>query len=306
MACNSCSRAFSLLRPEKGCPSCGFSYCSKCLNNKKFLAKVNAEKKVCAKCSRNETKIIEPPDVFYSRIAKINESQSDCKDNTFVNTSEQEIFNRLQKLKQDKKEKIKSDKEILERLQNLKGPMPSTSDAEIYSRLAEVKGIPNITVTKEFTSEEILNIEFQPVLSPPDLRTEQEQADDLLKQYMEQTKIDSKYKDGFEDTINNIETRLHKLRGTSTASISVEKLDSEDEETIVKKIIEKVRTDASLEDEISTDTNDELPFCEICNEDARVRCIGCKYLFCMRCFNEHKDDDDGCDTYEIFSPLKSK
>ncbi|CAK1583723.1 unnamed protein product [Parnassius mnemosyne] len=294
MACNSCSRAFSLLRPEKGCPSCGFSYCSKCLNNKKFLAKVNAEKKVCAKCSRNEAKIIEPPDVFYSRIAKINESQSDCKDNTFVNTSEQEIFNRLEKLKQDNKEKAKSDKEILERLQNLKGPMPSTSDAEIYSRLAKVKGIPNI-VTKE------------PVLSPPDLRTEQEQADDLLKQYMEQVKIDSKYKDGFEDTINNIETRLHKLRGTSTTSISVEKSsDSEDEETIIKKIIEKVKTDASLEDEISPDTNDELPFCEICNEDASVRCLGCKYLFCMRCFNEHKDDDDGCDKYEIFSPPKSQ
>ncbi|CAK1583724.1 unnamed protein product [Parnassius mnemosyne] len=296
MACNSCSRAFSLLRPEKGCPSCGFSYCSKCLNNKKFLAKVNAEKKVCAKCSRNEAKIIEPPDVFYRqvRIAKINESQSDCKDNTFVNTSEQEIFNRLEKLKQDNKEKAKSDKEILERLQNLKGPMPSTSDAEIYSRLAKVKGIPNI-VTKE------------PVLSPPDLRTEQEQADDLLKQYMEQVKIDSKYKDGFEDTINNIETRLHKLRGTSTTSISVEKSsDSEDEETIIKKIIEKVKTDASLEDEISPDTNDELPFCEICNEDASVRCLGCKYLFCMRCFNEHKDDDDGCDKYEIFSPPKSQ
>ncbi|CAH2045246.1 unnamed protein product, partial [Iphiclides podalirius] len=69
MSCNTCSRSFSLFLPEKGCPSCGFSYCSKCLNKKVFVAKLNTEKKVCAKCSRNksdEANTIQPPDVFYS------------------------------------------------------------------------------------------------------------------------------------------------------------------------------------------------------------------------------------------------
>lgn len=62
-----------------------------------------------------------------------------------------------------------------------------------------------------------------------------------------------------------------------------------------------MKAEASLDpDELSPSTNDELPFCEICNEDASLRCLGCRYLFCKRCFMEHKDDDDGCNRYEPY------
>lgn len=58
-----------------------------------------------------------------------------------------------------------------------------------------------------------------------------------------------------------------------------------------------------MEDDILK-PSDELPFCEICNEDARMRCLGCQYLFCKRCFLEHRDDDDGCNRFEPYEAPK--
>ena len=66
---------------------------------------------------------------------------------------------------------------------------------------------------------------------------------------MEQTSIDSKYTDEFDGLISDIEARMNKLKGdnpgtpsttaqTSTA-IPIDD-ESEDEETTVKKIVEKV------------------------------------------------------------------
>ncbi|XP_068619126.1 abscission/NoCut checkpoint regulator isoform X2 [Battus philenor] len=271
MACNSCSRTFTLLRPE-----------------------------VCGKCSRHDKtdskNIVQPPDAFYRRIANINDINNTSKGNDcIINKTEKDIQERLQKLKENNKKFVNvTDEDLAQRLQNLKEPKPSTSDAELYSKLAKIKGLPVDVVNKKVS------------LPIADMRTEQEQVDDLMKEYMEQTKIDSQYKDDFEGTITNIEKRLQSLKDSSknTKIITPEpndNLDSEDEERSINKIIEKVKAEINLEESL-TDATEELPFCEICNEDARVRCIGCKYLFCMRCFNEHKDDDDDCNKYEVYNP----
>ncbi|XP_047994281.1 abscission/NoCut checkpoint regulator [Leguminivora glycinivorella] len=301
MSCNTCAKPFTLLRKEKGCPGCGFSYCSKCLEHKIFLKKINSEAKVCVKCKQaaeSKAKPIEPPDTYYKRIGAVKgQSSTDSTSNERVqNEKDQEIQARLLMLKE--KEKVEtSEGEISRRLQNIKGEMPSTSDAELLERLAKLRGVP------------VATLQTKPVLVAPDKRSEQEQIDDLLKQYQAKSGIDNKYTDEFNGLVTNMESRLQNLKGnggpsqtSNVTNVNVEDTPSEDEEDTVKKIIERLKTEALLDEQLSPTTNDELPFCEICNEDATMRCLGCRYLFCKRCFLDHKDDDDGCDRYEPYTP----
>ncbi|XP_037963519.2 abscission/NoCut checkpoint regulator [Plutella xylostella] len=297
MSCNTCGKSFSLLRKEKGCPGCGFSYCSKCLDNKVFLKKINSEAKVCVKCKQKsnsgESSQIEPPDAYYKRIGASSGSSAE-------HSTDQEILSRLQKLKDDKLENktAVTTEEITERLKKIKGDVPSVSDAEIQERLARLRGTPNpVTTTNKV------------LLPTADRRTEQEQADDLLKQYLEQTTMDTQYKDEFDKSVDSIQSRLMKLKGSEgnpTAGVEAPNAESEDEEETIKKIINKYKAEASLEVEeaVGPYTSEELPFCEICNEDATLRCLGCKYLFCKRCYLDHRDDDDGCNRYEPYKPPK--
>ncbi|CAG4957509.1 unnamed protein product [Colias eurytheme] len=303
MSCTSCLKSYSFLRPEKGCPGCGFSYCSKCLNNKIFLHKINSEAKVCGKCkntanSQDKTKF-DPPDAYFKRIGAIDPQTNVNKNNIDVESKdpiEEEIQNRLQKLKEGKQEPLKCTVEdITDRLNKLKN-IPTTSQAEIEERLANLKNLP------------VTALHSKPILPCPDLRTEEEQANDLMRQYMEQTGIDKKYKDEFEEKVGEIEMRLQKLKGTAGTTqnnVPEDKEAPENEEDTIKKIIEKAKKEALLEDEDVSSPLNELPFCEICNEDAKMRCLGCKYLFCKQCFMEHRDEDDGCDKYEPYTAPKS-
>lgn len=295
MACNGCAKQYSLLRKEKGCPSCGFSYCSKCLNNKIFVMKLNAEAKVCAKCKNSinasESKTVEPPDAYYRRLGILQDKQTTNKTAASnLNTEDDQILERLKKLKEDRSaQPTTTDDDIRQRLSNIKGEMPSTSDSDIQTRLANLRGVPVEVITAK------------PVLPPPDTRSEQEQIDDLLKQYMEKTTIDTKYQNELDGIFSDIEMRMQKLKGNDNKESVPVNIESEDEEETVKKIVEKVKAEVVLEgDDISPSTNDELPFCEICNEDAKMRCLGCNYLFCKRCYLDHKDDDDGCNRYEPY------
>ncbi|CAD0203957.1 unnamed protein product [Chrysodeixis includens] len=303
MACNSCAKPFSLLRKEKGCPGCGFSYCSKCLDFQVFLPKLNAEVKVCTKCKNlsqkpDETKKVEAPDAYYRRIGALEKKQVGTSTGN-LDLIDQEITARLQKLKEgrDPTPIGVSDETVRNRLQKIKGNMPTSSDAEIQARLAKLRGIP-IQISSS-----------KPYLPPPDTRTEEEQTNDLMKQYLEQTSIDTRYNDEFNGVISDIEGRMQRLKGgTSTPPNSKDQnVESEDEEGAVNKIVEKIKSEASLEqDELCPAKVAELPFCEICNDDAQMRCLGCRYLFCRTCFEEHRDDDDNCNRYESYNPPKNQ
>ncbi|CAK1550496.1 unnamed protein product [Leptosia nina] len=297
MSCNSCSKGFSLLRSEKGCPCCGFSYCSKCLNNKIFLPKLNCEAKVCVKC-KNATNStvktnIDPPAAYYKRIGNVDNkiSNLDSKDQTL----DMEIKNRLQKLKEPQSSTHYSDRDIEARLKKLKD-VPSISEADLEQRLANIKGVS------------VESMKSKPITINPDLRTEEEQTNDLLRQYMAQSNMDQNYEDEFNNKISDIESRLQKLKGSTTTGVTVQETsphqDEESEESIINKIIEQAKIE-SFDSENTASTNDELPFCEICNEDAVMRCMGCKYLFCKQCFIEHKDEDDGCDKFEPYTAPKN-
>lgn len=64
---------------------------------------------------------------------------------------------------------------------------------------------------------------------------------------MEQTNIESKYKNEFDDMIKDMESRMNKLKGINSSSSkerdlvkSTEDAESENEEESVRKIVEKV------------------------------------------------------------------
>lgn len=60
------------------------------------------------------------------------------------NATDQEIYEKLMKLKEDKQENMQkgNNGDIINRLKKLKGDIPSTSTAELEARLANIKGVP--------------------------------------------------------------------------------------------------------------------------------------------------------------------
>jgi len=86
--------------------------------------------------------------------------------------------------------------------------------------------------------------------------------------------------------------------------------DDSDEEQQASKIIEKAMAENQLEldDDFSTDLKmeDELPWCELCNEDAQLRCIECDGdLYCRRCWKEtHQDPELKQHRIENYKPPK--
>ena len=70
-----------------------------------------------------------------------------------------------------------------------------------------------------------------------------------------------------------------------------------DDEREASKIVEKALAENRLELDSDQCSNaamdDELPWCQICNDDAQLRCVGCQRdLYCRRCWKEtHKDSE---------------
>lgn len=77
--------------------------------------------------------------------------------------------------------------------------------------------------------------------------------------------------------------------------------DSDDEmqaSSIVERVLAEARLDlnddeSELESSLSKKAEDELPWCELCNEDAQLRCLDCdRDLYCRRCWKETHQDAD--------------
>lgn len=168
----------------------------------------------------------------------------------------------------------------------------------IQRRLAELKGI-------EFKAPSNDKVHFA-----PDTRSEQEKIDDLLKQFVEEKAVDDEVRpeQSQAGTVEDIERRLAALRGQDldkTKSQIEQTEETEEEETArtMKQYLDEAKLDeiASDPDEVDLISSipaagqkdlEELPFCEICNEDATLRCLECENLFCGSCFREFHDEED--------------
>jgi len=201
---------------------------------------------------------------------------------------DEDIEERLRKLKEDKSESSLTDqKAIEERLARLKG-----IDPNIYT-------MPPITVYQQTKQ-----------------KTDVEKADDLLKQLSEELNIDDSTRVSFSSTRRSstdeeIERRLARLRGQQhvdhkTNISGLMDIDSDDEETQQNKLIDRLLAESNLpsipsdvnsldakEEEDVEIVSDSLPWCQICNEDAVVKCIDCMGdLYCKQCFLDFHDDSD--------------
>lgn len=177
-------------------------------------------------------------------------------------------FEEMDPLKSLKRGLSQKDLEIANRLEKLMEGVhkpPISTEEEIKERLDALQG------RKPSTSK--------PVYQPPSTATEAEQVDSLLKQYMDEMEISE----------GNAE-------------------ESDDEPSAVSKVMERAMAEAALppvqarsgaitppdwEPEDVRSGLEELPWCEICNNDANIRCLTCdSALYCSRCLRETHDSFD--------------
>ena len=187
------------------------------------------------------------------------------------------------------------EEEIEERLRKLKSEKTETSVTDqksIEERVARLKGIdPNVYTMPPIT-----------VYQQTKHKTDTEKTEDLIKQLTEELNIDESTHFSLTttrraSTDEEIERRLARLRGhpnfDSKRNVSAMDVDSDlDEETEQNQLIERSFAESNLPS-IPSDGNEEgvqmvsdcLPWCEICNEDAVIKCIGCMGdLYCKQCF----------------------
>ncbi|XP_043280586.1 abscission/NoCut checkpoint regulator [Venturia canescens] len=306
MSCNTCQSKFTFFTRENGCPSCGFSYCSKCLKYKCNLSNGSA-KKVCGRCY-NKLKM------------STKDSPADSSGLSSPDTNDQsmapvDIVNKLDSLENPAKPPIviyKSgghwdqfkaglepvDQELVDRLKKLKDgdtQVPPPTTEEIRRRLAILKD------QDPHSSQQSINI-YQ-----TDTRTDQQKEDDLIRQYLESLELSAK-----NDPAKEVEQRLNTLKGFDPtkqySSLPTGMDDEVDEETVTKNIVKKAMAEAALEAKYGSEeleeleemevehggtasSDDEVSCCMCEQTKGLVSCIGCTGdLYCEVCFEDNHDD----------------
>ncbi|KAF5275213.1 hypothetical protein FQR65_LT04247 [Abscondita terminalis] len=287
MSCNHCGTKFNFFHKEIGCPSCRLSFCNKCLKQKiKVPNKGETEQPVCKTCFLNLSSNsgvypsvkIPPPDAYLKRLEELeNPSPHPItiykQDGRMANLrsglapADQQLLDRLEKLKD--KTKVPSNDDIRKRLNNLKG-------GNEY-----VEGPSN-----------------KPIISV-ETRSDQEQVDNLLDMFVKERDIELAH-----NPEEGIEARLATLRGQGVRpneGAYIANLHDSGSDEEVDKITKKIMDEVSLEEKCSNSlpkdaasdsaegledkpsSSPELPWCVLCNNDAKYRCLDCNDLYCASC-----------------------
>ncbi|XP_050305530.1 abscission/NoCut checkpoint regulator [Anthonomus grandis grandis] len=295
MSCNHCYSKFGFFNKELGCTNCGLSLCSKCLQQKsKIPNKGHEEHKVCRTCfltisnaSKNsyETCIV-PPDRFLKRLENLENPAA----------RPITVYKHNQKMDALRTGLSEQDRELVDRLEKLKEKQPpAPADSEIRERLAKLKG-------ETFASGSDSN---KPFFIPPDTRSEQEKVDSLLEQFSSQQGIDAAYKPH-----DDLAQRLATLKGEEHKENKIDYMEESDSEDEVDRITQKIVSQVSIDERCPIDpsktlpndddeeefkrTSPELPWCVLCNNDAKFKCYDCGGdLYCGSCNTEvHKNWGD--------------
>ena len=123
MSCYNCTKKFGFFCSEKGCPGCGFSFCSGCLNHKD-TGKAGATKNVCGACHKKKqlqaasaaaASVRAPPDALERRLSALENPLAPHP--VTVYTGQTDTTSRMGRLKRGLS---KEDTVIAERLEKLK------------------------------------------------------------------------------------------------------------------------------------------------------------------------------------------
>lgn len=191
-----------------------------------------------------------------------------------------------------------ADQEIVDRLRKLKEEDKTTalSVDEIKRRLALLKDEDPDAGSHKTNINQV------------DTRTDQQKADDLIQEYLEQLELSSS-----SDSISEMQARLRSLQGIADKPHmhSNKNLDDEDEggeRHVSKKLIAKALAEAELEKRYEDDVDkleemeveeakcmddeDEKPSCVMCEQTENLeRCLGCHGdLYCPVCYEDNHDD----------------
>ncbi|CAG5127002.1 unnamed protein product, partial [Candidula unifasciata] len=187
-----------------GCKNCGFAFCSRCLNDKSLPVpkKNNAKHHVCHKCFKILTGAVPPsseqqtydlPEAYIKRLTALQERETGGHTSHAGHPSGggTVIPEHLRKLD-------KADREIAMRLEKLKAdgkPKEKVTDADLQTRLAQLKGQHHVP-------------EAKPIYKPAVRKSETQQVDDLIDQLLAEVDIDSLRPDPAQE----VEDRLARLR----------------------------------------------------------------------------------------------
>lgn len=255
-------------RPQVGCPSCGFSFCSACVKRSISVPqRGNRSLKVCPTCydrlSRQqnaETAASSSPAVTIDAIL----TTADTSANDLLPAPAPLI---IQPVHPD-------DDAIRTRLQQLKDerlatttPVAVTTDADIAQRVAQLKGERYVDPRPAGGDPA--------VLLATDTRSDQQKASDLMRRYAAEARLDEAA-----DPIRDIERRLAALRdGAATSSSAAAAAastatsgssapgaddDDDDDDTKVRQLVARFMDEAALERRADADelelTAEELAF----------------------------------------------
>jgi hypothetical protein len=310
MPCYSCSSDFGFLKREIGCEICGFAFCQRCCKKRD-----ENKKNVCNKCFNNLASNVKlentsPPLAHKRRMAALKKSSY-----SMDSDPDKEIYERLQKLKKDrKKDSLPSEENIAERLAKLKGIEPSkykappievyrppttaedlmkqlklecelesrikSPEEEIEERLAALKDeVPKVKGPPK-ESPEVLSVEVKG-------RSEEMDIDEaniaLQKEHYSISQAASR------DVSNLMSDPDYKsVMMTIVKEKDVNAGSDEEDEEAANRLVEKLLATHVESEELESlddteesnsksekETTEEFPWCVICTEDAKIRCFDC-------------------------------
>jgi len=208
MSCYNCTREFTFLNRERGCANCGFGFCSKCLGNKILVPKIGQVKPVCDSCqdliqNPDKLKLYAPPEALQKRLENL---EGPVKPPITVYRQNSKIANLRRGLSQD-------DQGIVDRLEKLKQERKenekATTDCEVAERLAKLKG------------SKITDDDDKPFYQAPSNKTEAEKTKELLEATNDEIQLDMKNRTVSPE--DDIAARLAKLRGQEAPLHSTER-----------------------------------------------------------------------------------